>query len=220
MGVLLKNVTLKNKNTGELTKEQVGFAWPALLFNCFYLAYRKDWPTFWGCFILNIALGMLPQDFYTPLIFLVGVAICFLYNNLHIDYLINHGWIPADERTDQILLNNNIHTKTNKNMKRSEPTIHQKYQEAVSKSNENAKKLAENADKITDAYSKFGGLHCPRCLSKNIQIIGQHKKGFSAGKAIAGTFLAGGLGSLAGFAGKKTKKVDMICLNCGKKFKS
>lgn len=61
--------------------------------------------------------------------------------------------------------------------------------------------------------------HCPKCRSTNVQAVGQHRKGFSVGKAVAGTALSGGLGAIAGFAGKNTKKVDMICMNCGKKFR-
>ncbi len=61
--------------------------------------------------------------------------------------------------------------------------------------------------------------HCPKCGSTNLQIVGNHHKSFSVGKAAAGAILAGGVGTLAGFAGKKGKKVDMICMNCGKKFK-
>ena len=60
---------------------------------------------------------------------------------------------------------------------------------------------------------------CPNCQSTNIQIIGQHKKGFSVGKAAGGAILFGGVGALAGLAGKKTKKVDAICMNCGRKFR-
>lgn len=60
---------------------------------------------------------------------------------------------------------------------------------------------------------------CPKCGSTSIQIIGNEHKAFSVGKAAAGAVLAGGVGTLAGFAGKKGKKVDMICMNCGKKFK-
>lgn len=60
---------------------------------------------------------------------------------------------------------------------------------------------------------------CPGCQSTNIQIIGQHKKGFSVGKAAGGAILFGGVGALAGLAGKKTKKVDAICMNCGRKFR-
>lgn len=60
---------------------------------------------------------------------------------------------------------------------------------------------------------------CPKCKSTNVQAVGQHKKGFSVGKAVIGGVLTGGIGAIAGFAGKKTKKVDMICMNCGKQFK-
>lgn len=63
------------------------------------------------------------------------------------------------------------------------------------------------------------GPHCPKCKSTNVQAVGQHKKGFSVGKAAVGGLLTGGVGILAGFAGKKTKKIDMICMNCGKEFK-
>lgn len=60
---------------------------------------------------------------------------------------------------------------------------------------------------------------CPNCQSNNIQIIGQHKKGFSVGKAAGGAILFGGVGALAGLAGKKTNKVDAVCMNCGRKFR-
>ena len=60
---------------------------------------------------------------------------------------------------------------------------------------------------------------CPKCKSTNVQAVGQHKKEFSVGKAVIGGVLTGGVGVLAGFAGKKTKKIDMICMNCGKQFK-
>lgn len=62
-------------------------------------------------------------------------------------------------------------------------------------------------------------LTCPQCGSTNIQPLGQHKKGFSVGKAVGGTILTGGVGALAGFAGKKTKQTDFVCMNCGKQFK-
>lgn len=62
-------------------------------------------------------------------------------------------------------------------------------------------------------------LVCPHCGSTNIQPLGQHKKGFSVGKAVGGVVLTGGVGALAGFAGKKTKQTDFVCMNCGKQFK-
>lgn len=62
-------------------------------------------------------------------------------------------------------------------------------------------------------------LMCPYCGSTNIQPLGQHKKGFSVGKAVGGVVLTGGVGALAGFAGKKTKQTDFVCMTCGKQFK-
>ena len=69
--------------------------------------------------------------------------------------------------------------------------------------------------KIQAQKNKF---KCPNCGSKNIQALGIHKKGFSTGKAVGGAILTGGVGTLAGFAGKKTKKTDFICNECGKRF--
>jgi transcription elongation factor Elf1 len=61
-------------------------------------------------------------------------------------------------------------------------------------------------------------MKCPRCGSRNIQTAGAHKGSFSVAKAAGGTILAGGVGSLAGFAGKRTGKSDWVCLDCGKSF--
>jgi predicted RNA-binding Zn-ribbon protein involved in translation (DUF1610 family) len=65
-------------------------------------------------------------------------------------------------------------------------------------------------------------LVCPACGSDNIQFVGNQRKAFSVGKAIGGAVLTssfGGVGSLAGFIGKKSKKNTFVCLNCGKEFK-
>ena len=45
----------------------------------------------------------------------------------------------------------------------------------------------------------------------------QQRKSFSIGKAAAGTIMTGGVGALAGFAGKKGKK-EWHCKNCGAVF--
>ena len=71
--------------------------------------------------------------------------------------------------------------------------------------NQPAQKSSDNAPK------------CPNCGSKNIQLLGQNKKAFSAGKAIGGAILTGGIGLLAGFAGKKGK-FEWICMECSKRF--
>jgi len=56
---------------------------------------------------------------------------------------------------------------------------------------------------------------CPKCGSTQITA---NKKGYSAGKALGGAFLTGGIGLLAGFHG--SSKVMITCLACGKKFKA
>lgn len=215
----MKDVTFKNLNNGKLTNERIGFAWPALLFNCLYLLYRKDWIAFGTCLLLDFLFSLLPAGWYGLFFLLTNVAICLFYNRVRIEYLLSHGWRAADKNTDQILLNNNIHTDSNREMTKGKPITKEVHQSNSNGSDEKDKKTAEKAKSAIATLSYLGGIHCPRCFSKDVQVIGQHKKGFSFGKAIAGTALAGGIGSLAGFAGKKTKKVDMICLKCGKKFR-
>lgn len=61
-------------------------------------------------------------------------------------------------------------------------------------------------------------IKCPKCKSVNIQVLGNDKKGFSVGKAVGGALLTGGIGALAGFAGKKGK-YDVFCGDCGNRFK-
>lgn len=57
-------------------------------------------------------------------------------------------------------------------------------------------------------------IKCPRCGSPSVTA---NKKGFSAGKAIAGDLIAGPIGLLAG--GMGSGKIIITCLNCGHKFK-
>ena len=53
-------------------------------------------------------------------------------------------------------------------------------------------------------------IKCPKCNSEQITA---NKKGFSAGKAVAGALLTGGIGIVAGAIGKD--KVIITCLSCG-----
>lgn len=56
-------------------------------------------------------------------------------------------------------------------------------------------------------------MKCPKCRSTYVSV---DKKGFGAGKALAGAVLTGGVGLLAGFIG--SNKVKATCLKCGYKF--
>ena len=60
---------------------------------------------------------------------------------------------------------------------------------------------------------------CPNCNSKDVSFLQQDKKAFSVGKAAAGAVLTGGIGTLAGFTGKKGNK-QWHCQNCGNMFET
>lgn len=57
-------------------------------------------------------------------------------------------------------------------------------------------------------------IKCPKCKSTQIHA---EKQGFSAGKAVAGAIVAGGIGLAAGGIG--SDKIVITCLKCGHQFK-
>lgn len=92
---------------------------------------------------------------------------------------------------------------------RLEKTERQKEQKALEKE--------KNKDKAGIFYQ---GVYCPKCRSTDIQFMQNDRKGFSVGKAVGGGLLTGGIGTIAGFTGKKGKKNQWRCNSCGKTFKS
>ena len=64
----------------------------------------------------------------------------------------------------------------------------------------------------------YKGVVCPKCGSVHVELIGENRKGFSFGKAAGGALLTGGVGLLAGFAGKKDG-AKFFCNTCHKTFK-
>lgn len=64
----------------------------------------------------------------------------------------------------------------------------------------------------------MSNMKCPKCKSINVQLMGQNKKGFSIGKAVVGGLITPfGIGTMAGFLGKKGK-YDVFCADCGNRF--
>lgn len=68
-------------------------------------------------------------------------------------------------------------------------------------------------------------VRCPKCKGTNIQVLGNKRKGFSAGKAVGGAAITSFIpvigwvgGLLAGFAGKRGK-YEVFCTDCGHRFK-
>ena len=73
-------------------------------------------------------------------------------------------------------------------------------------------------DELKEEFRHARAVKCPHCKSTDVEFMVQQRKGFSVGKAAAGTILTGGgVGALAGFAGKKGKK-EWHCKNCGAVF--
>lgn len=67
----------------------------------------------------------------------------------------------------------------------------------------------------TPRKSNKNRLVCPDCGSVHVDILDNTKKGFSLGKTVGGSVIAGPLGGLVGFTGKKNKRPTMRCLDCG-----
>lgn len=88
----------------------------------------------------------------------------------------------------------------------SEPTkaVAQEKERPHKKSKQELKRDAHNA----------GQACCPKCGSTSLSA---NKKGYGVGKAVAGVFVAGPIGLVAG--NLNAKKVWVTCLNCGKRWK-
>ena len=77
--------------------------------------------------------------------------------------------------------------------------------------------LGDSLRQAKEEFQQARAVKCPHCKSTDVEFMVQQRKGFSIGKAAAGTIMTGGVGALAGFAGKKGKK-EWHCKNCGAVF--
>lgn len=89
--------------------------------------------------------------------------------------------------------------------------------ERIKKAEERKKTIDKKQDKKAPMF--HNGVHCPKCRSMNVEFMQNNHKSFSVGKAAGGAILTGGVGTLAGFAGKKGKN-QWHCKNCGNTFTS
>lgn len=88
---------------------------------------------------------------------------------------------------------------------------------------DSAKKASMDLDKQKeiDAKRKHAAavVRCTACGSENVNFLKNERKEFSVGKAVAGGILTGGIGTMAGFAGKKGFDVYR-CNKCHREFKT
>ncbi|CMX03686.1 phage protein [Streptococcus pneumoniae] len=85
------------------------------------------------------------------------------------------------------------------------------------RANQEKKKQEKKQEKKREKKQNI--ITCPNCKSKDVTFLQQDKKAFSVGKAVGGAVLTGGVGALAGFAGKKGNK-QWHCQNCGNFFET
>lgn len=85
--------------------------------------------------------------------------------------------------------------------------------EAAKEKREEKKQEKEELKDRIKQMDKEGIVYCPKCYSTQIT---SNKKGFSLGKAAAGTLIAGG--PLLGAIGRN--KIEVTCLKCGNKWKA
>ena len=92
----------------------------------------------------------------------------------------------------------------------------------IQKANNSLKEFSDSCNELSKTMFRAAGfktkkknnVSCPKCDSLNVVPIGESKKGFSMGKAIGGGILTGGIGTMAGFIGKKRGN-NFYCQDCG-----
>ena len=89
----------------------------------------------------------------------------------------------------------------------------EKRMDAAKEKREQKKQEKQELKDRIKQMDKEGIVYCPKCYSTQVTA---NKKGFSLGKAAAGTLIAGG--PLLGAIGRK--KIEVTCLKCGNKWKA
>lgn len=99
-----------------------------------------------------------------------------------------------------------------KGMEASKEIAEKSLEAAKERREEKKAEKQELKDRIKQ-MDKEGIVYCPKCYSTQVTA---NKKGFSLGKAAAGSLIAGGV--LLGAVGKN--KIEVTCLKCGHKWKA
>lgn len=95
-----------------------------------------------------------------------------------------------------------------------------KFNKKAEKRRNKESKFAKFAEYCEKSVNEQKTVRCPYCGSTDvIPVAAPKRKAFSTGKALAGGILTGGVGLLAGFAGKNGKDATFMCTKCSKTFK-
>lgn len=149
---------------------------------------------------------------------LIIVSIYFILASFILNFQKERDPIILEKELDIIRTSQNLKSATQSNKQKEQSII------KSSSKNKSEKETLEPVQTNLSQTDKKAGLfststYCPHCRSMNVSFMQNNKKGFSVGKAVGGAALTGGIGTLAGFAGKKGKN-QWHCQNCGKTFET
>jgi hypothetical protein len=85
-------INLRSEHTGATRQRKLGFSWTTLFFGFWPAIFRGDWK--WGVIQFGIQLLTLG---------LSGFVFAFIYNKLHVQDLLENGYVPYDEFAAQAL---------------------------------------------------------------------------------------------------------------------
>ena len=86
------HVNMVNPTTRQVKQRKLGFSWTTLFFGFFVPLFRSDWK--W-C-IIQFLIGFVSFSFS-------NIVFAFIYNKIHMNDLIEHGFKPMDEFSSNAL---------------------------------------------------------------------------------------------------------------------
>lgn len=107
--------TVVNKKNGQIRIAKVGLSWTALWFSIMVPVFRSDWYNFL-CMTaiqlivamgLSMGMGETLQVAWTLGSYGLGIVWLFIYNMMYFKHLFNIGFVPADQRSKELLSNYN-----------------------------------------------------------------------------------------------------------------
>ena len=156
--------------------------------------YLKFETTF-GCTFGGLILGFIFPPFW--LLMFVGIALLFA----RLFWEIKHPMTKEQKEQSKI----------------EQAKAKEEFRQAKEEFRQAKEELRQANEELKEEFRQARAVKCPHCKSTDVEFMVQQRKAFSIGKAAAGTVMTGGVGALAGFAGKKGKK-EWHCKNCGAVF--
>ncbi|TYB00673.1 hypothetical protein FXE12_01615 [Lactobacillus sp. SL9-6] len=105
--------TVVNPETGNMRIAKVGFSWTSFLFDAFPSIFRADWYNFLCMMGVELGIQMLLLmsvsgeaqlvQYTSALSFLLRVLWGSIYNMMYFKHLFNRGFVPADDRSRDLL---------------------------------------------------------------------------------------------------------------------